>query len=461
MTAIPLLSGVAGTETGEFIETHPLNLEPIVVDSKISKGQLKAAVGAATLGPGGPGPDRGGIFWNGVLYRIMGSALCAVAADGAITNLGDVGPGGRAWLDYSFDRLAIGSNSGLYYYTLDGGLIQVTDEDLGVVIDGLWIAGYFMTTDGTYVVVTELSDPTQVKPLKYGSAEEDPDPVTGLIKYRDEAYVLGRYTTQCFENVGGNGFPFANRPNAGFPFGCVGPWAKCLFGEGFAFVGSARNEGLNVYVAGQGTAEPIGCPQVCAALDALPDPSVVEIEARQTRGERRLLVHLPKETWVFVMKVSARAGEPVWYRASSGKDVPYRLRNAVKAYGMTIVGDPLSGTLGYLTDADPRHYGVKVPWQFEVGLLYNEGVGAILHSVELIGLPGRGGGGAIFMSITRDGETYGIERSVKLIPGNRSRRLAWRPHARLGNYIGLRFRGTGTSLPGIAACEAKLQPLSS
>jgi hypothetical protein len=40
----------------------------------------------------------------------------------------------------------------------------------------LWIDSFFMTTDGTYVIVTELSDPMQVKPLKYGSAEEDPDP---------------------------------------------------------------------------------------------------------------------------------------------------------------------------------------------------------------------------------------------------------------------------------------------
>jgi hypothetical protein len=84
------------------------------------------------------------------------------------------------------------SQRSLWYYTPADGLTQVTDEDLGLVIDGLWIDGYFMTTDGTYVVVTELSDPTQVQPLKYGSAEEDPDPVTGLLKYRDEAYVLGR-----------------------------------------------------------------------------------------------------------------------------------------------------------------------------------------------------------------------------------------------------------------------------
>jgi hypothetical protein len=65
------------------------------------------------------------------------------------------------------------------------------------------------------------------------------------------------------------------------------------------------------------------------------------------------------------------------------------------------------------------------------------------------------------MSTTRDGETFGTERAVKLIPGNRQRRIAWRPHSRIGNYLGLRFRGTGTALPGIAACDVKLAPLTS
>lgn len=459
MTAIPLLSGIAGSETGEFVGTYPLNLEPVIVDSKISRGQLKAYPGAVILGTG-PGIDRGGIVWNGLLYRVMGTKLCSISPDNVVTQIGDVGPGGRCWFDYSFDRLAVGSNPNLYYYTIDGGLAQVTDEDLGTVVDGLWIAGYFMTTDGTYVIVTELSDPTQVKPLKYGSAEEDPDPITGLIKYRQEAYILGRYTTQVFENVGGVGFPFDDREGAGFPFGCVSPWAKCLFGDGFAFVGSGRNEGLNVYMAGQGTAQPVGCRELCDALDALADPSVVEVEARADRSERRLLVHLPTETWVFLLTASTQAGTPIWYKLITDAN-GYHCRNAVDAYGLSIVGDTQSGTFGYLSAVDRTHYGIDPGWGFDAGLLYNDAVGAIVHSVELVGLPGRGGSGAVFLSTTRDGETWGAERSVKLIPGNRQRRIAWRPHCRIGNYLGLRFRGIGASLPGIASCDAKLAPLTS
>jgi hypothetical protein len=444
----------------EFVRTYPLNLEPIIVDSKISKGQLKAYSGAVKTGTG-PGRDRGGIFWNGLLYRVMGTKFCSIDAEGVVTQIGDVGDGARCWFDYSFDRLAVGSGTSLYYYSVDTGLTLVVDEDLGPVVDGIWIDGYFMTTDGTYVIVTELSDPTSIVPLKYGSAEEDPDPVTGLIKYRDEPYVLGRYTTQVLDNVGGNGFPFVNRSGAGFPFGCVGPTAKSLFGDGFAFVGSARNQGLNVYLAGQGTAEPIGSRELCDALDALPDPSVVEAESRSSRSEHRLLIHLPTETWVFLLKASEAAGEPVWFKLKSDQN-GYRCRNNVEAYGQSIVGDVINGDFGYLTSLEGDHLGVASPeWGFGAGLVYNEGVGAIIHSLELVGLPGRGGNGAVFMSLSRDGETWTQERAVQLRQGGRSRRIAWRPHARVGNYLGMRFRGTGTALPGIASLEAKLAPLTS
>lgn len=459
MVAVPLLSGVAGSEAGEFVKTYPLNLEPVIVDSKISKGQLKAYPGAVKLGEG-PGIDRGGIVWNGLLYRVMGSKLCSISAQGVATTIGDVGDGGRVTFDYSFDRLGVASNDALFHYLPEAGLEKVADEDLGAVHDLIWIDGYFMTTDGTYVVVNELNDPAQIKPLKYGSAEEDPDPILGLLKYRNEAYVLGRYTIQALRNVGGNGFPFAAQRGATIPFGCVGRHAKCLFGDGFAFVGSGREGGLNVYAAGQGTAEPFGCRELCDELDALADASTIEIEARNSRAEKRLLVHLPDQTWVFLLEASKAAGAPVWTRLKTDEN-GYRCRNAIEAYGMTIVADSASGMFGYLSDGEDDHFGIDVGWQFEAGLLYNEALGAIVHSVELVGLPGRGGKGTVFMSMTRDGATWTIERAITRAAGERTKRIAWRPHARIGNYLGLRFRGVGGALPGIAAVEVKLAPLTS
>lgn len=459
---LPLLSGVLADSTAEFLTSYPVNLEAVAVDNKIAKAQFRMTSGAISLSTG-PGIDRGGITWNGVHYRVMGTKLVRVDQAGAITEIGDVGGSGPVTFDIGFERFAVRSGDRLYYY--DGtALAQVTDVDLGPVLDMLWIDGYFMTTDGTSIIVTELNDPTSILPLKYGSAEEDPDMVTGLIKLRNEAYALGQFTIQVLRNVGGNGFPFATIKGASIPVGCVGPSAKCLYGDSFAFVGSARDEAIGVYVAGSGSATRISSRAIDDELAKVADPTQIVLENRTSRAERRLLAHLPDKTLVFLLNASKVLQEPVWYVAQSGSGKAYRLRNATEAYGVTFVGDVETAALGRLTDEVATHFGEVPEWRFDVGLLYNEGRGGILHSVELIGLPGRGPAGVqgtAWLSMTRDGETFSVERGIPMgEAGQRNLRLQWRPRANFRNWLGLRFRGHSAALPGFAACEAKVTPLA-
>lgn len=457
---LPLLSGITADGTAEFLTSYPVNLEVVAVDSKIAKAQFRATSGAIPFSSG-PGIDRGAYFWNGTMFRVMGTKLVAMFAAGGITIIGDVGGAGPVTFAESFHELGIRSGDRLYLY--DGTLRQVTDTDLGPVLDLLWIDGYFMTTDGTSVIVTELNDPASVLPLKYGSAEEDPDMVTGLIKFRDEAYVLGRFSIQVSRNVGGNGFPFATLKGASIPVGCVGPSAKCLYGDSFAFVGSARDEAIGVYLAGSGNATRVSTRAIDDELAKVADPTTIILENRTSRAERRLLVHLPDKTLVFQLNASKTLAENVWYVAQSGAGEPYRLRNAVDAYGKTYVGDVASVAIGELTDTVSTHFGEAAEWRFDVGLIYNDAKGAVLNAIELVGLPGRapsGVDGTAWLSMTRDGETFSVERGIPVgRAGQRNLRLQWRPRTNFRNWIGLRFRGYSAAMPGFAACEATATPL--
>lgn len=459
---LPLLSGIKADNTAEFGTSYPKNLEIVPVDNKIAKAQFRATSGAIPFA-NGPGVDRGGIVWNDVHYRVMGTKLVSVSAAGVIVEIGDVGGVGPATLDIGFGRLMIRSGELLYYYT-GSALTQVTDPDLGVVKDMLWIDGYTMTTDGESIVVTELNDPAAIEPLKYGSAEEDPDPVTGLIKFRNEAYALGRHTIQVLRNVGGNGFPFAPIRGASIPFGCVGAMAKCLYADSFAFVGSARNEAIGVYLAGNGTATRISDRAIDDELAKVADPSTIILENRTSRAERRLLVHLPDKTMVFQGNATRLLEEVVWYEAHSGIDSPYRLRNAVEAYGKIFVGDTESAAIGELSDTVSTHFGEAAEWRFDVGLLYNQGKGGIVKSLELIGLPGRapfGVEGTAWLSMTRDGQTFSVERGIPMgKAGKFALRMQWRPRTNFRNWIGFRFRGFSSAMPGFAALEADVVPLA-
>lgn len=461
MPAIPLLSGITAKETAEFVTSLPVNLEPIVVDSGISKGQLRSASGATTWAQG-PGPDRGGILFNNVVHRVMGTNLVSVSQAGVVTVLGNVGGSDAVTLDYGFGRLAIASNGNLFYWD-SVTLTQVTDPDLGTVVDMKWFDGYYVTTDGTNVVTTQLSDPTSVLPGKYGAPDQDPSPVTGLGRIRNELYVFQRDVTSIFNDVGGSGFPLQENPGATIPLGCVGAHAKCKFQQTLAFVGGGRNQAPGVYTVGGGTASKLSTRVVDDLIAAVPNQGAIVLESRMMRGDERLLVRLPTQTLVYLPSTSQAAGEPIWYVLASGRamDQAYRPINAVYAYGKWVVGDAASGAIGVLDDNVASHFGDSVGWRFDTGLVYNQAKGGIVHDLELVGLPGRGGEDRVMLSFTRDGETYTTERAARTgALGSRNKRVTWSPHRPFRSYMGMRFRGSSDALAGFAALEANVEPLN-
>jgi hypothetical protein len=467
MAQIPLLSGIGATENADFTLRYPVNLELVPVYSGVSKVNLRSASGVVPQSTG-PGIDRGAIVWQGVHYRVMGTKLVSVSAGGDVTVLGDVGGSGPATLDYGPERLQIRSGTNLFFWSAGGGgLTQVTDVDLGQCIDQCWMDGFCVSTDGTYVVVNDLANPTAVNPLKYGSAESDPDPITGLLHdLRGELIVFGANSIQPFTNQGGSLFPFAPNISGVIPIGCVGPMAKCHFLESYAWVGGSRNSATGVWIGLTGQPKKISTRAIDDMLADVADQSAIQVEQRDARDEARLLVHLPDRTLVYLTNASLRnGGEPVWHVANSGQgmDKPYRPRNAVLAHGEWWVGDTETAALGTLSDGLATHFGEAVGWRFETALIYNQTNGGIIHGLELVGLPGRGpdADASFFVSYTNDGETWSPERANRLpAKGRRTERVAFNPHRRFRNYVGIAFRGDSNSLAGWAALEAQIEGLS-
>ncbi|MBB4857009.1 hypothetical protein HNO88_000306 [Novosphingobium chloroacetimidivorans] len=461
---IPIVSGIKTNEHGDFLNSYPVNREPVLKDTGVSDGYLACPPGITQVGTG-PGPDRGGIAWNNRCFRVMGTKLVMITSEWVVRVLGDVGAGDICSLSYSFDNLIVNSGDRLYYWNDAYGLRQVDDPDLGAVIDAQWIDGYTMTTDGAYVVVTDLNDPMSVNPLRYGSSEESPDPVTGLGHQHGEGYVFNRYTIQVIQNVGGLGFPFQTVKTATIPYGCVGPQAKCKFLGTYAFCGGDEGSAPGIYLMGAGDASKISSGEVDADLAALSpgDLTKVWLEPRSVADEQRLIVHLPTRSWGFASQVARRSSVKTWsvYVSGTTDAAPYQGRGAVYCYGKWIVGSQ-DGKIGVLDTATAQHFGQDVMWRFDTTLLYNESNGGLVHELELIGTPGRGNADSrVLFSYTKDGETWSVERptsSGKL--GERRKRVTWRPGIRFEQYMGLRFRGADGSLMGVARLEAQIEGLA-
>ncbi|CAB4141551.1 Bacteriophage P22, Gp10, DNA-stabilising [uncultured Caudovirales phage] len=467
---IPILNGIY-TDNGPDLRTsYPVNMVPVPKQSGISNGFLRPGDGIVANGSG-PGVDRGGINWNGVCYRVMGTKLVTVASNGAVTVLGDVGGPVNTLVtfDYSFDLLAIASGTRLYYWNpATNTLTQNTDPDLGIVLDVVWVDGYFMTTDGEFLIVTELTNPLQVNPLKYGSSEVDPDPVVALLKLRNEIYALNRNTIEVFDNIGGTLFPFNRIDGAQIQKGVVGTFACCVYMEQIAFLGSGRNEAPSIYMGAAATAQKISTQEIDELLLNYTEAQLatVKMEARNDKAHQHLYVHLPDRTLVYDGAASQVLGEAVWFTLTTTVVgfSQYRARNLVWAYDKWLVGDPQSSNIGYLVDTIGTHWGQKVRWEFGTLIVYNEGNGALFHELELVSLTGRVALGIdpqISTSYSLDGLSWSQDRFIRAgTIGNTKKRLAWFQQGNMRNWRIQRFRGDSDSHIAFARLEAQIEGLA-
>jgi hypothetical protein len=401
----------------------------------------------------------------------MGTSLVSVASNGAVTVLGDVGGPTTelVTLDYSFDLLAIASGGRLYYWNpVASTLTQVTDPDLGLVLDMVWVDGYFMTTDGQYLIVTELSNPLLVNPLKYGSSEADPDPVVALLKLRNEVYALNRHTIEVFDNVGGDLFPFARIDGAQIQKGVIGTQGCCVFIQSIAFLGGGRNEAPGIYVGAAATTQKVSTQEIDNLLLQYTEAQLVtvKLEARNDKNHQHLYVHLPDRTIVYDASASEALGEQVWFTlASTIVDfAQYRARNFVWAYDKWLVGDPQSSAIGYFVQDTGHHWGQQVRWEFGTLIAYNEGNGAIFNRLELVSLTGSvaiGTNPQISTSYSVDGKGWSQDRSIAVgTTGNTVKRLAWFQQGHMRNWRIQRFRGDSDAHVSFIRLEAQIEALA-
>lgn len=459
------MNGIYADSKGDFRVSYPKNLIPVPINNGISKGYLRPGYGITTFGTG-PGVGRGGINWNGVCYRAMGTKLVSIDSSGTTTTIGEIGGSTQVTFDYSFDYLGVASNNKLYLY--DGTtLTQVTDVDLGNCLDFVWLDGYFVSTDGQFIVVTELNNPFSVNSTKYGSSEIDPDPIKGVEEIRNELVAINRYTIEFFENIGGAGFPFQRIEGAQIMRGAVGTHAFCIFNERLAFVGSGRNEPNAVWLAYNGSTVKLSTREIDKILKGYDETqlSLILCEHHYDENNQHLLIRLPNKTLVYDINTSQIAGEPVWFILHSGTvtEKAYRAKNFVWCYDKWLVEDNEGSQHGYIDTSISTHYGDNIQWEFGTTILYNESRGALVHEIELIALTGNVALGAdptIYTQYSLDGETYSMPKGIKSGKiGSRSKRLVWLRQGHMNDRRIQKFYGLSDSHLTFTALQMKLEPL--
>jgi hypothetical protein len=469
---IPILSGVYTDSKADYRVAFPVNMKPILLSTGISEGYLRPVEGITAITTSNdavPGVSRGAINWNGTHYRVMGSKICKVTASNVFTDIGGIETDTKhVTMTYSFDRLAIASNEKLWYVNPSDEITEVTDGDLGTVLDVIWVDGYFMTTDGEFLVVTELTDPTVVNPLKYGSSEIDPDPIVGVKKLLNEPWAINRYSMEVFRNVGGSLFPFSRVQGGHINRGAFGTHCAIPFGENMAFLGSGRNESPGVFMASNGRSQRVSSREIDEILEGYTE-AVLAAAVLEVVGEsdkQLLWVRLSNRTLVFDAAATELAGQPVWYvMSSSATATPTTFRgiDVIWCYDGWQVGDATASSIGVLTEAVSTQYGDNVYWEFSTPIIYNESRGAIIHSIELVSLTGRAASGepTVGTAYSLDGVTWGTSQPKSIgVSGDRVKRVIWRRQGDMRNIRIQRFTGNSQVYMAISALEVELEALS-
>jgi hypothetical protein len=468
---IPILNGIFADNTPELRTSYPVNLMPVPKVSGISNGFLRPGDGIVANGTG-PGIDRGGINWNNDVYRVMGTKLVEISSTGAVTILGDVGGPVTELVtfDYSFDELAVASGGRIYFWngtTLTQGNYPLVT--IGPIIDFCFIDGRYMLTDGERLFVTNIGNPLIIGAFAFEEPIADPDPVTSLLRLRNEVYAINRFTMEVYDNLGtAVPFPFGTISGAQVQKGCVGVQACCIYLDRVAFLGSGRNEAPGIYTAASATTQKISTQEIDNILLDYTEAqlSLVKIEARNDKNHEHLYVHLPNQTLVYDASASQALQTPVWFILVSTLSgiAQYRARNMVWAYDKWLVGDPQSNSIGYLVQDTGHHWGQQVYWQFGTLIVYNESNGAIFNELELVSLTGSialGKNPQISTSYSLDGKSYSQERSISVgTIGNTKKRLAWFQQGHMRNWRIQRFKGDSDAHVSFLRLEAQIEPLA-
>lgn len=457
---IPILKGdkiANGLET-DYRDALAVNMYAVEKNILGAAGYMMSYAGLTQLGTG-QGIDRGAIYnerFNDQ-YRLSGDKLVKVSADGTVVVLGTVSGSDQGTMSaYSFNTQCIVANGNAYLYSPSGGFAQMTDADIGVPIDVVWVSpGFYFFTDGEYLYHTDLLSETSIDPLSFATAEFMPDKSLGLSKNSEnKIMVWGRNSLEYFVyNAQASGFAFQRLETRAQKIGIVATHAKVEVSGKFYITGGREKESVAVHVVGTGSAVKISSREIDKLLKEYTEPELsnMRMEGRTEDNITFVLIHLPGETLCFNESIAGKFGlDAAWsiLKSDVNGNIPYRAINGVNdaRSAKWVYGDKQDSKIGYLDNDVCTHYGEIVEWLLYTPLLKLEGFSIDQIEIETISGHTATDDASVFFSMSYNGLTHGAEDICdyggpnKYDQGFYKRGLGYVP-----DWVSFKFRGATRS----------------
>lgn len=194
---------------------------------------------------------------------------------------------------------AVSSSNRAWYYVDGGALTEITDTDFPAKqTPALTITGNFIHHDGyAFIAATngtiwnsDLNSIANWSANSFITAQNKPDGLVGLAKYKDYICALGKYSVEFFKNDGNPvGSPLGRMSGTTINVGCISEYAILQFGETVAWVGAAQGVSAGVYVLEGMQAKKISTPLIDEYI-ASTSPANLYLQAWCDAGHYYLLL---------------------------------------------------------------------------------------------------------------------------------------------------------------------------
>jgi len=390
-------------------------------------------------------PIRGVFAQHGRAFFVAGFAFYELLYDSvteawSTTNRGTVNADGNPVTisanGDAGDQLWITSGGVGYVYDLTTNLLSAQGVGGTTVSMGGFLSARFVYLDATTgaFYASAQYDGTSWAGAMVAQSESG-DPWRALVVTPDGLiHLLGEYSGEAWADQGASPFPFSKIAGAGIPYGIVSPFAWGVDTALSWITNNPQGRGMVVRAAGY-TPERISTHAIEDTLAPITDWSTVTAWKYQERGHSHFVLTLPTidQTVVFDATSGFWHTRDYW-DVTTGTSRAYRPGCMMSAFGVTIVGDRVTGDLYTLASTVHTDVGgAAIRRVRQPPRLSADQRRVTVHSLQVIldaglGLnTGQGSDPQLMLTTSKDGgETWGNERWASAgAQGDYATRVVW------------------------------------
>lgn len=349
--------GIAGPSyTSESILAdcnRTVNWYPEVIEDGLGKVRtaLYPTPGYSLFGTIGSGPSRGGLYVNGIHYRVSGDTVYNVNSAGSGTSVGTISNDGTptSMAASQVPQILIIS-AGLGYY-ISGGVLAgplIAPFPANAIECG-FLDGYFIVAaaDNRFYI-SALNDVTSWAALDSSAIQFSANTIVTMLIDKLETWIFGDRVSQAFYNSGRASFPFERVPSGAIEHGCGAANSVVKLDNSFLWLDN-DNRGGGVVVRAQGyTPERVSNHAVEYAINSYPiDKSNAIAWAYQQKGHQFYMLTFPSalpdgHTWCYDA-ITNMWHERLSWNATLGRYEAYRGIDHTFAFNKHLIGDRVNG----------------------------------------------------------------------------------------------------------------------